>query len=44
MTNKERLAQAERVQKKLQRKLPEFRILARREKIEEEFRRESQDA
>jgi hypothetical protein len=44
MTNKERLALADRVQKILQKKLPQFRILARKEKIEEEFKREEKGA
>lgn len=43
MTNKERLALAERVQKNLQKKLPLFKILARKEKIEQEFRRAEKD-
>ena len=44
MTNKERLALAERVQRNLQKKLPLFRILARKEKIEAEFKRQEKDA
>lgn len=44
MTNKERLALAERVQKNLQKKFPQFRILARKEKIEEDFKRKEKDA
>ena len=39
MNNKERLALAEKVQKDLQKKLPQFRILKEKEKIEKEFKR-----
>jgi len=38
MTNRERLALAKRVQKNLQKKLPHYKIIARREKIEEAFK------
>lgn len=44
MTNKERLALAERVQKNLQKKKALFRILARKEKIDVEFKREEKSA
>ena len=44
MTNKERLALAERVQNNLQKNLPEFRIIARKEKIDAAFKREEKDA
>jgi hypothetical protein len=44
MTNKERLALAERVQENLQKKLAQFRIFARKEKIDAEFKREEKSA
>jgi len=44
MTNKERLALAKRVQKNLQKKLPQYRIIARKEKIEEAFKRQEKNA
>jgi hypothetical protein len=43
MTNKERLTLAKRVQKNLQKKLPQFSILVRKKKIEEGFKREEKN-
>jgi hypothetical protein len=40
MNNKERLALAERVQKNIQKKLPQFRIISRKKKLEKELERE----
>ena len=39
MTNEERLALADRVQKNTQKKLVEYRIIRRKEQIEKEFNR-----
>ena len=41
MTNQERLALADRVQKNIQKKFIHFRILRRKEQIEKEFRRDN---
>jgi len=39
MTNQERLALADRVQKNIQKKFIQFRIMRRKEQIEREFKR-----
>jgi hypothetical protein len=41
MNNQERLALAEKVQKNIQQKYPQFRILCRKEQIEKEYKRDS---
>ena len=41
MTNRERLALADRVQKTIQKKLVEYRIIRRKEQIEKEFSRDN---
>ena len=41
MTNQERLALAEKVQKKIQQKFPQFRIFCRKEQIEKEYNRDN---
>jgi len=38
MTNQERLALAEKVQKNIQQKLPQFRIFCRKKQIEKEYK------
>lgn len=44
MTNQERLALADRVQKEVQKKLVQFWIFRRKELIEKEFNRENEDS
>jgi hypothetical protein len=41
MTNEERLALADRVQKNIQKKFLQFRIIRRKEQIEKEYNRDS---
>jgi len=41
MTNQERLALAEKVQKNIQQKFPQFRIFCRKEQIEKEYNRDN---
>ena len=41
MTNQERLALADRVQKNIQKKLIQFQIIRRKERIEQEFKPEN---
>jgi len=43
MTNQERLALADRVQKNIQKKLIGYRIICRKEQIEKEFNRAHED-
>ena len=40
MTNHERLALAEKIQKNIQQKYPQFRIFCRKEQIEKEYNRD----
>ena len=42
MTNQERLALADRVQKNIQKKFIQFQIIRRKEQIEKEFKRENE--
>ena len=42
MTNQKRLALADRVQKNIQKKFIQFRIIHRKEQIEKEFKRENE--